>query len=905
MKLVFGLIGVYLGGLLGEWEGAIFGCLIGILFGGYIELKRRVNTLGESLNTIRTNLIESNTQAGKSRSDTTGVDSEAPTVIPGISKNKSQAGSQQGPWGKTQSPVADTLTGVAEERETIREQSSTPGFIDYVINYIKEFFTTGNVVAKIGIIVLFFGVAFLINYAVERNAFPLELRLALIALGGIIMLFTGWRLRHRKPAYALVLQGGAVGVLYFTVYATGKLYALMPLEYAFFIMFALVVLSGVLAYIQDSRVLAIFGTTGGFLAPVLTSSEQGSHIILFSYYALLNTGVFGLAWFKAWRSLNWVGFVFTFVIASLWGYRYYQPAYFDSTEPFLILFFLFYVTIAILFAQRQPPNLKGLVDGSLVFGVPLIGFTLQSELVSDFKYGQAWSALAMSVIYFLLTMMLWQKQTLRILAEAFLALGVIFGSLAVPFTLDGHWTATVWALEGAGICWIGIRQHRVLPRLFGLLLQFGGAIAFLSAIEEPPGEMAVLNSAYIGSVFVAIAGLFTSYYQYRHKDQLKSWEQGFHVVLLIWGLLWWMGAGIAEIDEYLPGRFVTNASISFIAISALVLSLIASRLKWRAAEYPAVLLMPVMALIAFTLFVDTAGKNPFLNLGYAAWGLAFAIQYYLLWHAEKTWQQQLLKFWHAGTLWLFIFMATWGIARFTGNIAPNAPVWEDIAWGFVPTVWIFILLAVKQKIKWPVQRFQRSYLSEGLTPIIAYLGMWTIVVSFFEGDPKPLRYIPVLNPLDIAQLFSINIIYEWLRQLKTGEIQKIPVCNTDQLMYVLAGVAFVWLNALVAHCVHFYGNVNYELEALWRSALFQTSISIVWTLTALSIMGAATWKELRKPWFVGAALLGAVVIKLFVVDVKDTGNITQIISFLTVGILILTIAYLSPLPPRVVQEKQE
>jgi len=53
--------------------------------------------------------------------------------------------------------------------------------------------------------------------------------------------------------------------------------------------------------------------------------------------------IFGIAWFKSWRLLDWVGFIFTFVIASLWGNRYYTPHHVDSTEPFLILFSLFYV----------------------------------------------------------------------------------------------------------------------------------------------------------------------------------------------------------------------------------------------------------------------------------------------------------------------------------------------------------------------------------------------------------------------------------------------------------------------------------------------------------------------------------------------------------------------------------
>ena len=61
----------------------------------------------------------------------------------------------------------------------------------------------------------------------------------------------------------------------------------------------------------------------------------------------------------------------------------YKPELFYSTEPFLIAFFVLYIAIAILYASRQPPQLKGLVDGTLVFGLPVIAFSLQAALLQE------------------------------------------------------------------------------------------------------------------------------------------------------------------------------------------------------------------------------------------------------------------------------------------------------------------------------------------------------------------------------------------------------------------------------------------------------------------------------------------------------------------------------------------
>jgi uncharacterized membrane protein len=49
----------------------------------------------------------------------------------------------------------------------------------------------------------------------------------------------------------------------------------------------------------------------------------------------------------------------------------------------------------------------------------------------------------------------------------------------------------------------------------------------------------------------------------------------------------------------------------------------------------------------------------------------------------------------------------------------------------------------------------------------------------------------------------------------------------------------------------------------------------------------------------GAAMMGVVVLKLFVVDIGDQGTVTRIISFLGVGVLLLVVGYISPVPPKI------
>ncbi len=64
-------------------------------------------------------------------------------------------------------------------------------------------------------------------------------------------------------------------------------------------------------------------------------------------------------------------------------------------------------------------------------------------------------------------------------------------------------------------------------------------------------------------------------------------------------------------------------------------------------------------------------------------------------------------------------------------------------------------------------------------------------------------------------------------------------------------------------------------------------------------------RHIRQIWFVGAALLGIVVLKLLLLDLSQSGTLTRVISFIGSGIVMLVIAYLAPLPPTLSENKKE
>lgn len=465
-----------------------------------------------------------------------------------------------------------------------------PDFIERAISVARAWLFGGNTVLRVGVVLLFLGLAFLLRYATEGMVVPIELRYVGVAAVALGLLGLGWWLRTRNSDYALILQGTGIAVLYLTVFAAMRLHPLLDPAAALGLLVAVTLFSAILAITQDALGLAAAAAIGGFAAPLLTSTGAGDHVALFSYFALLNAGIFAIAWFKAWRLLNVIGFTGTFGIGVAWGLRSYTPDLLWSTEPFLILFFLMYLAIGLLFARRkllEMPELteedrreallrvavrKGdYVDGTLLFGPPLVGFGLQFALVRHLEFAAAFSALALGMIYMGLARLLMGGRA-SLLAQTCLALGVIFASLAIPLGLDARWTAAAWAVEGAGILWLGLRQQRPLARAFALLLQLGSALAFLSELQM--GGSSLLDGAPLGALMLGGALLFSFYQLHRAlPEQTSPWERT--------GLPALASLGLSFLYLLAPLFFLTQGTAISWALAGLATLLVGLRLPSR------------------------------------------------------------------------------------------------------------------------------------------------------------------------------------------------------------------------------------------------------------------------------------------------------------------------------------
>lgn len=837
-------------------------------------------------------------------------------------------------------PQAPASAPVPPRTDTPRKPSQ-PNAIEQAVLAAKNWFLGGNTIVRVGLVILFIGLSFLARYAASAGLFPVELRLAAIAGVAIALLVVGFRKRTDKPGFALALQGGGVAIMYLTVFAAFRLYGLLPPMLAFGLMIAVCAASCALALLQDSRSLAVAAFAGGFAAPILLSTGQGSHVGLFSYYTLLNLAILFIAHKRSWRVLNVVGFIATFGVASAWGALRYMPDQYASTQPFLAGFVLIYLFTAILYARNTPTKLGNAVDTMLVFGTPLIGFGLQAGLVQPFELGAAFSALAFAALYLVTAMVLVRRAlgSYRLLIECFIAIGVGFATLAVPLALDAQWTSAVWALEGAGAFWVGMRQARWMPRAFGLLLQGVAMLAFMGSINNL-SPLPLINPAFLGALLIALPALLLAWWLRKPLPHSGSaWAQGYTRVeaqlsspAYLYGFACWCLAWLLEITRSVPAaeagqwpvpvftdRIAGLLIMLAVVLSAAVSMLLGLRARWAVATWPARGTIAVLAL-GFVAQVGD-GHRVLATPAWAVWPIVLALHVWMLRQTDRlqeaadssgTTAAGAARFggFHAATAWLVTFLLADCLWSGIGKAELWRTSWAGVVM-LVSAIAVLMLLALwagrgnrpaaRAALPWPLNPHAQAYYWLAALPL-AVLVFWGALLAAVHssGHTAPLPYIPLLNPTDLTLALALGSLVFWRRVLVSAlppPARSAWVTGRHALV-ALAVLAFIAINTVWLRVAHHFFGVRWDASALFDSFVVQTGYAILWTLLALSMMVLAHRRVQRPLWLVGAGLLGLVVVKLLMIDLSNAGGAERIIAFIAVGVLMLVVGYFAPLPPK-------
>ena len=547
----------------------------------------------------------------------------------------------------------------------------------------------------------------------------------------------------------------------------------------------------------------------------------------------------------------------------------------------MLLFFAFYLLLPILYARKAPAQAGDRINGCLLFGTPLIAYSLQAVLLQGERMPLAAWALGLAVVYGALAKWGWARPRYAALSRVHAVLGVGFATLAVPLALSAGSTAMVFALEGLGLVWLGLRQKRKLPQVSGWVLQLLAALACVM-VRQGADAWPVLNPRTLSALAIAAVGwgmAWLYHIQYR-VDSKKMLAAG---IAYLWGMLWWLFALDTEIRHVLPPDWQLPATL--IATGFTTAMAAGFNLRWPN------LALALTALLGLCLGLPLAMGHwvqgmPLAGAGLIAWAV-YGVLAVISLRALRQPSPQVAA-------WAQLaFALLWPLL-----LSLSAHRW-DMSWGegwHLSAIALPWLLATSLSLwrwpalRWPVGAPADVHHTQLQAALFAVLGLWWLVALCWPGDTRPMPWLPVLNPLDLAQTAVLLLAAVWLWQ------PQVPAAMRPVRVALLAGAALLAVTVFDLRAMHHLAGVRWNVGML-RNTGVQTSLTLLW-----SVLGVLGWvlgsrRGNRVLWLAGAGLMGVVLLKLLIVDRQNLGDLLGIGAFIAYGLLCTLVGWLAPAPP--------
>ena len=332
----------------------------------------------------------------------------------------------------------------------------------------------------IGVITVIFGVGYFVKYSFDQNWVDPSERVLLAYLGGTAFLGVGEFFRRKKlTRFGLNMMGAGIGIFYVATYTAFNLYNLMDQMTAFGTMVVITVFACGLALFYDTVGLSVLGAVGGFLTPFLVGHQTDRMENLMTYVAILNVGLLALSFYKKWDILQYLGFVFTWVIYSIWHANSYRPDQFWPALCFVNLFFLIYafMPFTYFFLKKREESMGGM---PVSFLNSIIAFGFDYAIVTGLYSREYLSAITFSYAALFIFMARYLRKRNEKNLEPYVLLlskGIFFLTLSFPLLLSKQWVTLFWGIQAIVLFGVANKIKK------GLLVGWALTIYFLTIFK--------------------------------------------------------------------------------------------------------------------------------------------------------------------------------------------------------------------------------------------------------------------------------------------------------------------------------------------------------------------------------------------------------------------------------------
>jgi len=403
-----------------------------------------------------------------------------------IRKKEKLAGKEKQPEPETKKSLESSIKPATEDiAKTVVPEEKPKRKLNV------EEFIGGNLINKVGILVLIIGVGIGVKYAIDHDWISPAMRIVLGYLVGLGLVGFGYRLKKKYENFSAVLMSGSMAIFYFISYAAHAYYELIPIWMSFAIMVGITVLTVYLALNYKAQVIAHIGLVGAYTIPFLFLETNERPEIFFPFMAIINSGILILSLLKQWKSLFYSSFLATWLIFVSWFILNYNPEeHFTLAMVILSIFFMTFYVIFLVNKLIKQDKLN-FDDVLILLANSFILFGFGLGILNEHQTGKELfgtytliNAVIHAGAYALLT---YRQSPDRILRFLFLGLSVLFVTVAIPIELDGNWLTIAWLAEALILFGYGrVRKVMFIERLsyaVVLLTTLGMIITWINTID--------------------------------------------------------------------------------------------------------------------------------------------------------------------------------------------------------------------------------------------------------------------------------------------------------------------------------------------------------------------------------------------------------------------------------------
>ncbi|TCB67449.1 DUF2339 domain-containing protein [Acinetobacter sp. ANC 4178] len=752
-----------------------------------------------------------------------------------------------------------------------------------------EWMQHGNPILRVAVAVLMVGVVLLLRFASEHWQLSLAVKLGFIAFAGGVTTLAGYVLQRKNTLFAISLQGLGLAVIFLTLIFAHHFEVLQSLMTASILFVMLLGITVVLSLKQQALYLAILALSMAYLAPLLIPHTHPDVVFLFGYYFVINLAVVVVNYLQPWKILHQIAFFATMFIGGSVIGIYAENSQLNTLDIILWLHIALFIWLSIRYSQlmvaeqqqqresetrSNNKKLQPILDVGLIFSVPVLGFSLHAFLMHDSTVALTWGAAALAVTYGLLNV--WIKRQhpqLSILAKSFFILAVVFTALIFPLAKGAHWTSTGWVIQGTALIVWGITERYRLSRYVGVALVLLSTIALMYQIWSN-NDFPILTTC-----IYAIAQFISAFYLLHYQDVEKYFSARIlGGIFLVSGMYAGAIAGV-ELMHWQPWAFSCLIAIATVLLACFsVVVQFKSKLEWQGVQLTllgGLLLLLYGLSVLEQVFTTQRWTGQTVQFSFAISALLLNL---MLIFMQRSWARMANQLW---ATMLCLALAGMGLAIF-----PQMPI---AALGVLPLFYAFYGFFTAK----------RDFIDQTFVWGLGLL--WLLVFNLDSYSAVHYYVAPLLNLTDLLSLLMFTGLL-WIIYRHDFEKQSSLEWGV-KISTILMGLLV--FSSIVVRAMHHYLATPLWGSAIWHDGSVQLSLTLLWVVLAFVLMTFSSQRHIRQIWFVGAALLAIVVLKLLLLDLSQSGTLTRVISFIASGAVMLLIAYIAPLPPSLNEQKKE